>query len=855
MHPNGLHLLVGFSDRLRFMNILGDDIREFKSFSVRACAECAFSSGGQYFAAVHSNVVDVYNSNTCERITQLRGHNGKVKALHWSHDDSRLISVGVDGAVFEWNIHQGSKNDHTIKSVNYTSVVCDSRLVLAAGNDRKLREFDIANHLRFTADYDLGDVNITAMAFATSQRLLFCGGEDGSIRVMTFPLNAPPAEITLGHSAPISRMHLSFDEGILFSVSEDGSLFLFDVKNTRAPGAGPKDRGGGAGRPGLEGYVFADEVLIAKGELDEKNATIGELREKLEEQRQDTDVQLKRWAAKHDQRIAELTDNFREENERLSQQLDSLVSLKNEQELSFAELRRDMLEKHRAEMARASDEYDRQLTHLNNQIKQLKQEHAHTIAEHDQTDAQLKEAHQRAKQEIEDVFQEALDNEKDLNLQLRSQLNDVTAEGEEVRAQIEVDVDIEVEDLRAKYETKLLQEKEAYLHLKGENGIMRKKFNTLQKENLERLEELKQMVETQRVMEKKIHGLEKDIEALKNEIKERDETIGDKERRIFDLKKKNQELEKFKFVLDYKIRELKAQIEPKHDEITNFKAKIRDMDGELARYSASNSALQLTISDLKSKGDASSQEIKRLQHRVRDAEIFRQRVRTDLSELATLIQDPKGLKEGVRKLYSKHCQQVAPDGDPNSTGKPTKAGIDDDLHKEYHRQRDYLERTVESLKKKLAKDHDSHKSDVSRIMAENVVLIQEVNELRREIRAIRAAAQAAESPQGTVGVGGADATGNYIAPAAGFAATAPSGARGRGRSGAGGGSALAPQNANATAAELAMAQQKLHTANREIDMQRAEIQRLRARLSEMERELHAIVRPQSSERLPPMDGF
>jgi predicted RNase H-like nuclease (RuvC/YqgF family) len=55
-------------------------------------------------------------------------------------------------------------------------------------------------------------------------------------------------------------------------------------------------------------------------------------------------------------------------------------------------------------------------------------------------------------------------------------------------------------------------------------------------------------------------GLEKDIAGLKREIRERDETIGDKERRIYELKKKNQELEKFKFVLDYKIKELKKQV-------------------------------------------------------------------------------------------------------------------------------------------------------------------------------------------------------------------------------------------------------------------------------------------------------
>ena len=47
-----------------------------------------------------------------------------------------------------------------------------------------------------------------------------------------------------------------------------------------------------------------------------------------------------------------------------------------------------------------------------------------------------------------------------------------------------------------------------------------------------------------------------------SEIKSRDETIGEKEKRIYELKKKNQELEKFKFVLDYKIKELKKQVPP-----------------------------------------------------------------------------------------------------------------------------------------------------------------------------------------------------------------------------------------------------------------------------------------------------
>lgn len=53
---------------------------------------------------------------------------------------------------------------------------------------------------------------------------------------------------------------------------------------------------------------------------------------------------------------------------------------------------------------------------------------------------------------------------------------------------------------------------------------------------------------------------------------------------------------------------------------------------------------------------------------------------------------------------------------------------------EYARQRNYLEKTIESLKRKLAADAEAHRTDELRIMGQNVSLIRELNELRREIK-------------------------------------------------------------------------------------------------------------------------
>lgn len=57
-------------------------------------------------------------------------------------------------------------------------------------------------------------------------------------------------------------------------------------------------------------------------------------------------------------------------------------------------------------------------------------------------------------------------------------------------------------------------------------------------------------------------------------------------------------MEKFRFVLDYKIKELKLQIAPRENEITVMQRQIEDMDLELEQYHKSNLALNLMIGKL-----------------------------------------------------------------------------------------------------------------------------------------------------------------------------------------------------------------------------------------------------------------
>jgi hypothetical protein len=61
-------------------------------------------------------------------------------------------------------------------------------------------------------------------------------------------------------------------------------------------------------------------------------------------------------------------------------------------------------------------------------------------------------------------------------------MNSQAKEFNEVVGQTEYDNDVEIQNLERKYDTKLQKERDDYAKLKGENGIMNKKFSTLTKE-------------------------------------------------------------------------------------------------------------------------------------------------------------------------------------------------------------------------------------------------------------------------------------------------------------------------------------------------------------------------------------
>ncbi|KAK7099818.1 cilia- and flagella-associated protein 57-like [Littorina saxatilis] len=800
LHPSGLYILVGFSDKLRLMNLLIDDIRTFKEFTVRGCKECAFSNGGHLFAAVHGNVIQIYSTTTFECVINLKGHNGKVRSIVWSADDSKIVSCGMDGAVYEWDSFTGKRiGESVLKSCSYTGVAVtpDGKTTFAAGSDKTLKEIADSQILR---EVPAGDMTLTNVALSHSGRMLFAGTARGTMWSVKFPLTIPGEwQEHQGHGAAITKMKITYDDQYLITVGEDATILLWKIQDKEGRGL-KRDKEVG----------WAEEILITKSDLEEKNASMADLNSRVEELKMENEYQLRLKDMNYNEKMKELTEKFIQEMESLKTKNQVLKTDKDKEEAKHEEEMAELMEKHAKELQDLESANNQKLMLEYEKFQEQQAKMMKMQEDYDRQLQEMEESKERALEELTEYYETKLQEMSTKLEQSNDEARQQSREYEETKKQIEEDADREILDIKNKYERRLRDEKEANMRLKGETGIMKKKFTSLQKEIDDHKEDIKKLQAETAKLNNIIRNLEKDIQGLKKEIQERDDTIQDKEKRIYDLKKKNQELEKFKFVLDYKIKELKKQIEPRENDIKNMKEQIQEMESELERFNKQNTQLELNITELRQKLKATDKEMHQERQRVRDVEAVVRRFKTDLHNCVGYIQDPKMLKESIKALYQKHVQE-----DITET-----ASVGADIQKEFSRQKEHLERSVASLRKKLEKDSEIHKADNVRIMQENVSLIKEINDLRRELKICRTHIHDMEAALGLhskMGNKGGDST-----ALAQLASKQPS----------------------------ALMERKLDEQVKIIDMQMIEIRRLRSNVEDLEKVGGS--RPPSGPALPPM---
>lgn len=770
LHPSGLLALAGFADKIRLVSLLMDDVRTVREMPViKGCRECRFANGGHIFAIANNTTVHILGTYTCETLAILRGHSSRVKSIQWSRNDRRLTSVGADGAVVVWKVREANKEaEHVISRLSYHAAVAtpDLAKVYVVADDESLRELAPATGT-VTKTKTL-QVRPTCLEVSATQRLLFVGipssdspSAPGVVQVHCLLGAWEEAEPRTYHCAAldVSCLQLSTDGSLLFAGGADGSLCIFEVRDVDQRGVARAGRSAATAanvpqQPETAGQpkVIVEEILVTKSDIQAKSTMMQELSNKVDELTLNNEYQLRLKDMKYKDRIEEITDKFSAELEEDAQRCAHLAEEKRKMELMYEANFGALDEKHKLEVAELERTYEAKIQAESKRFELLVQKREAQTAAWEEENRDLVDDHEKVVRRITGDYDAKIEEEHESQKQLAEEKEAMTTRFTQTKDIIEEDADMEVLEVKHRYEAKLVAERELTAGLKDENVHMKKRHSALTKDVDDQKEEIRSLLDKEKELLEAIKGLEKDIQGHKKEIREREETIADKEKRIYDLKKKNQELEKFKFVLDYKIKELKRQIEPRETEIADMRKQVEEMDLELEQYHKSNAALDLMIGELRLKMDGMQHEIdqqKRVQHEA-DAHIVR--FRHDLADCAAALPDkPKDLKARVRDLYTVYVLKEAPASTRNMSAATKGPESSTDLHAEYNRHREHLERNIDALKRKIARDLKMYVDDRARLVDESSVLVDEMNKLRRESHALQLKQETVRSHMAALG--------------------------------------------------------------------------------------------------------
>lgn len=170
------------------------------------------------------------------------------------------------------------------------------------------------------------------------------------------PLNGDFTEFQV-HAGAVARLRVAHDDSRLFSVGEDGSIALLDIRD--------KDRKSTAATSALSRSLpeveFAEEALVARSDMEEKQATINELKNKFDELTLQHEYQTKLKELNHTEKTKELGERMSHDVDAWRTKYEALSQEKSEAEMEYIENSRVVEGKHQAKIQELDRKYQQKL--------------------------------------------------------------------------------------------------------------------------------------------------------------------------------------------------------------------------------------------------------------------------------------------------------------------------------------------------------------------------------------------------------------------------------------------------------------------------------------------------------------
>ncbi|KAH8299350.1 hypothetical protein KR044_000556, partial [Drosophila immigrans] len=722
LNSTGLMAAIGFSDQLRITQIFMDELNIVKTYNFPHCNDVRYSNLGHLMAAAYDNNIAVTSVYNLEVIIHLKGHNGTVLSVAWTKTDKYLISGGAEGAIYQWDIETGARLQEIVqKGTEYVTICCsfnDPLTIFAGTNHGTIREFQNSALQREIALPSRNKGSVSDLCLARSDLIMFIADHEGGLFNMQLPfLEAGGGTFTNFRffDGPVNKLRFTYDGSMLVAISKRGTVAVWSMENIEEK------------MPSMDQDLMkSQEVLIPRTQLSDKIEQITNLELRLKQQAEEFQYQLSQNEIFDGQQLQEVHRSYCSALEELKELNNEIVSRHTEEMNLITFQISDIKQEHRGQMDVLANQYSERMlieyqkfTNLRENMLELRESYEEKLKNSTGTLQDTIEA-------LENDYKKQLDERKDLIRELMKEMQDKKDEFIKYCQEVEMENDRNMIATQTEYENKLTTERNETQMWRGKAGVLQKKYESQSREIENLLEEVETLKEEHIKSQQKMAKQLRNVEDLQKDISDRDYAIGAKEKRIQELLHKNQELDKYKQVLNHKIAELKAQIEPREFQINDKRKHIIEMEHELEGLNQNNIQLELQLKEMRDKYLSNVAELRSERHRAKAARECLSAICTDIYYVAGEVNTSEGLKKAVKQLFHKHAS------DDELKRFVT---LDAEVRDEFLRQRKQIENVL--ARYKLVAEDKSVQKKYDKLFQENVVLLDEVEKMREENKGLR----------------------------------------------------------------------------------------------------------------------
>lgn len=732
-HPSGDLLAVGTSEKLILYSLTFDSLVLRTKWESLSCTCVSFSNGGHLLAA-GSLVIKVISTYSAKTVTSLRGHNSSVKTITWAPNDAFFVSSGIDGNVYKWPANTWERNHVVSLQSQCIGALLSQSTTMDEMSSQVTPSFNIlvatANNTIYDLDLKIERSAKKALSFTAFSSpvnfSLISGDSRGNLQVIPYPLipagEDNPFHIGLEvavHTGPVHCIMSSSDGQTLFTASDDSSIFIFNIVQPHQ-------------------MVIATPVsmalsreeqsfLIEKETFEEKKETLAMLREMLNLQRSQFQCSKTKLIESQSREIAQQKNKWQMTICSLKKQVHALQKQKTEQEKKAVDIIAESDTQHFMKVKSVKELYEQKLTEQTKRAAELMKEKIKIQCEYEEKLHVMTEDFKAKLQERREMAEKQLKVQSLDNDEAKKRLLQYVSLQPKEEMLVREEHEKEMEILRKHYSDKLSK-----INQRIEGARTRLVGNQDQYDgNIESKAGYKTAINRIKsenaVLARRKAKMEDEINVLMNDLAARGDRVARQTTKLLDYKAENDDLQKWRTVMDFRLNNMKTQVEPKAREIESLRAKIAQNEDTLRSMKISNEKDSETLENMESEISSLYDEIIKTENAAHKCNAKINQFKNRVHSIYTEIPESRWPEE-VRSLYEQF-------------GSEKKIEKDDEALREtldeFNRHKSALADKIAELRIKVKEEGEQNSSKFMKQIDKNEELINQLAKLRRENRNLR----------------------------------------------------------------------------------------------------------------------